>query len=624
MKKRVRNFAVHILLAMLLLLAMPKAAFAVDNYGIIVGGTPITSANYGDVFGDGTVSYQRYVNYGKLTLKENAQITDVYTDENGKAAAIYAASGALPLRIEVKDSATIDLRGQSGICYGIYTENVPLTILQGSIKDNLTIYMPNGIGIRSGGDFRMDAGGSTVDIRTAEGSADTYGLWIDENSSFTLAGGTLDISGAQTPIRAALPGEEKQYVYRGVDSTGEETDITAAALGSSAYSGVILQPIFPDSKLYGYVFKAFDTDGDGRLSGAELAAVETLDIRKTAGVGVVTNAEGIRYFPKLKNLYCSSNLSNSVTELDVSHNPQLEVLYCDHNSLTKLDMSHNPQLKELRCEYNQLTELNLDGCTKLSDLNCSSEKLTVLDVSTCGELIRLDCSRNLLRTLDVHSNGKMEELRCEYNQLMALDVSSCPQLTYLDCRSEPLSALDVSRNTALQSLYCDDNKLETLDASKCPQLEVLHCSSNALTVLNISDNQMLSDLHCYDNRLTQLDISATPIAASEDMTAYTAYVGDQKNGGVITVYTAAERAENFRQYKDDAVISKHNNKVQVVQKVVLPGDINGDGRYTNADLTELVRYVARISTGINTFRADVNGDKHVDAADITELAQRLS
>ncbi|MBK9105688.1 MAG: hypothetical protein IPL92_14250 [Saprospiraceae bacterium] len=43
---------------------------------------------------------------------------------------------------------------------------------------------------------------------------------------------------------------------------------------------------------------------------------------------------------------------------DVSSNPAIDVLYCDHNNLTTLDFSTN--LTFLDCEYNQLTSLGVE------------------------------------------------------------------------------------------------------------------------------------------------------------------------------------------------------------------------------------------------------------------------
>ena len=46
-------------------------------------------------------------------------------------------------------------------------------------------------------------------------------------------------------------------------------------------------------------------------------------------------------------------------ELDLSHVPRLEWLYCGENHLGELDLSRVPKLTELHCRENQLTELDL-------------------------------------------------------------------------------------------------------------------------------------------------------------------------------------------------------------------------------------------------------------------------
>ena len=74
----------------------------------------------------------------------------------------------------------------------------------------------------------------------------------------------------------------------------------------------------------------------------------------------------IKYFTNLTNLYCSDN---QLTYLDVSHNAQLEVLWCYDNQLTvlncycnqltQLDVSYNLGLTSFGCSYNPLEELVL-------------------------------------------------------------------------------------------------------------------------------------------------------------------------------------------------------------------------------------------------------------------------
>ena len=136
---------------------------------------------------------------------------------------------------------------------------------------------------------------------------------------------------------------------------------------------------------------------------------------------------------------CSSNGAN-LTAIDVSHNTQLEILYCSSNQLSSLDVSNNTQL------------------TKLS---CYSNSLSSLDVSNNTQLTELHCYNNTLSSLDVSKNTQLEILDCYSNQLTSLDVSKNTQLKELWCYNNTLTSLDISQNTQLKKLYCSDNKFTT-------------------------------------------------------------------------------------------------------------------------------------------------------------------
>lgn len=195
---------------------------------------------------------------------------------------------------------------------------------------------------------------------------------------------------------------------------------------------------FPDKAFREYVQKNCDTNGNGKLSAAEIAAVASLDLT-AAGIADLT---GVRTFTALQELFCFDN------------------------PLTALDVSGLTELRRLDCSgLAKLTALNVTGCAALETLLCSSCALTALDLTGCEALTRLECS---------------------YNPLTALDVSGCEPLTYLGCAGCALTGLDLSGLAALEILSCGDNALETLTLTGCTALENLDCSGNALAALDLS------------------------------------------------------------------------------------------------------------------------------------------
>ena len=165
----------------------------------------------------------------------------------------------------------------------------------------------------------------------------------------------------------------------------------------------------------------------------------------TVGTGFTGNAyytagsTTMTVYGDLTGFNCSGNGAN-LTALDLSHNTQLEILYCSSNQLSSLDVSHN---------------------TQLAMLNCSNNELSSLDVSQNTQLTMLSCSNNSLNSLDISQNTQLTQLDCYDNSFNSLDISQNTQLTQLDCGSNQLSSLDISHNTQLTKLYCYGNNFTT-------------------------------------------------------------------------------------------------------------------------------------------------------------------
>ncbi len=257
---------------------------------------------------------------------------------------------------------------------------------------------------------------------------------------------------------------------------------------------------FPDENFRSYVSNNIDSNGDGKLSTSEIAAVTELDV----GQRGITSLKGVEYFTALKLLYC---YKNSLTALDVSKNTALTHINCANNSLTALDVSKNTKLDTLYCDNNQLTSLDVSKNTKLDTLTFSGNQLAAIDVSKNTALFELQCAGNQLTALDVSKNTALSYLSCRDNKLTSLDVSNNPELYYLYCYNNQLTSLDVSKNTALHLLSCYKNQLTSLDVSKNTALEELYCYSNQLKTLNVAGAAELKKLVCYSNQLAALDVS---------------------------------------------------------------------------------------------------------------------
>ena len=215
----------------------------------------------------------------------------------------------------------------------------------------------------------------------------------------------------------------------------------------------------------------------------------------------IADGSTMTVYGNVQKFSCGGNGKN-ITGLDVSHNSQLTILYCDKNSIISLNVSGNTELKNLDCKENAIASLDLSNCKQLKWVYCNKNALTSLNVSKCEQLELLKCYENKLTSLDVGNNAMLKMLYCEENALTSLDVSRNTELISLRCQQNSISSLSLGDNTKLRILFCYENALNSLDVSKCTQLEWLYCADNPISTLDISHNKHLNTLYCYGNSFT--------------------------------------------------------------------------------------------------------------------------
>ena len=319
---------------------------------------------------------------------------------------------------------------------------------------------------------------------------------------------------------------------------------------SSAWAAVSINTAsFPDNVFRDYVSQNFDTDRNGTLSDAEIAAIEYIEVRERG----ISSLRGIENFTALRDIDCSRN---NITELDLSNNTLLEYLGCENNALTALDVSHNPllriinlnnlidednysddgshgfsdnysrnnlsvldvsnnpELEELFIDGSSVSVLDLSNNTKLRMLHCINDNLSVLDVSNCPNLESLLPCDNNLTVLDVSNNIALVSLDVSGNPLTAINVRSNPNLIFLCYNRTHVRTADVSNNPMLVDLRFWSTDLEALDVRNCPNLQLLHCHDSKITSLTLGNHPYLRELQCGWNQITALDVSNAPSLAA--------------------------------------------------------------------------------------------------------------
>ena len=376
---------------------------------------------------------------------------------------------------------------------------------------------------------------SSINLLTGESTINSYGTFFSntltagENLSvsryifpsdpFTCSINLLDQNGnpiTNFEVENVETQKNVQTILKG-DFFSENTSSGSLSLTLNqewdADKVYVVEPILTaipiaDANFKAYLVANFDTNGDGEISSSEAKQVTTIDVNTED----IYSLDGIEYFTNLTYLYCVGNFTwgdleiikiyGKLTELDLSNNTQLVLLYCYGNQLTELDLSENTKLTYLSCDGNPLTKLDLSNNTQLTNLSCQRCQLTQLNLNKNTKLTHLYCAVNPLPKLDISNNIQLTNLYCSHNQLSQLDLSNNSQLSTLSCSYNQLSELDLSNNTKLVELACSYNQLSQLDISKNTELSFyLECRGNQLTELDLSNNRSLNSVYCTDNPL---------------------------------------------------------------------------------------------------------------------------
>jgi hypothetical protein len=249
---------------------------------------------------------------------------------------------------------------------------------------------------------------------------------------------------------------------------------------------------------------------------------------------LITTITGLHLLPDLATLVCASC---NITALDLSGNPALTTLTCDHNpALAALNVTGCTALISLACQNCALTTLDLHTCTALHYLACySNPALTTLNVTGCTALISLNCHGCVITGLSLTGFTVMTALDCSTNHITTLDVSTCTALITLNCYSNAtLATLNVAGLSALTTLNCYSCALTTLSVNSCLVLTTLDCHSNpglaslllvgSIVTVNCSSCALTSLIATGATALTSLDCHSNPALATLSVSGCTSLV----------------------------------------------------------------------------------------------------
>lgn len=273
----------------------------------------------------------------------------------------------------------------------------------------------------------------------------------------------------------------------------------------------------PDPAFKAYLVEHFDQDRDGEISRKEAAAIREIGV--CSDERNIRSLQGIERMPNLRILQCTGRWidgpepeqpyyyqgkyrwpncfgpAGTLLDVDVSHNPALEVLDLGGNAglgdnMETLDLRNNPELVELGIGMTYLNYPDVSFLTKLEVLDLSHLRGTKPDISHLTKLRQF-----------------MMDHPQDDGTGYPVDVSHCPDLEVLHIATAG-SVSDLSKNPKLVDLRVGYMQMKSLDITALHELDYLNCVGNRLLELDLSGNPKLQELECQENRIATLDVSA--------------------------------------------------------------------------------------------------------------------
>ena len=643
MEKRILTLCLMVMVAIM--------ASAATKYEINIGGVEVTSDNAGHISGGDINSGYGVYNASSNTLilynisiRRNGQ--DNYGIHNRKcdnlrivfngSCIVNTADNPLKLErsttLESASGSKTTFYTSARICANLKSYNYTIT---GSGEFSF-MSQQEGYEAMKGtgsGSTKVYFKGGKIEVVSSNRSAlSSLSAYFHDGNHLEIKSNGSDASVSDVEMQFYL-GEAVISPYNAVYSSSAKTVCIGSTpvtdktiIISDDYVAILNSSYFPDQNFRTKLYNSYFNKG----------YINSTDVINTTSLNVsgcnISNLTGLIYFTYLRNLNCSSNnlsslptLSNVLTSLFCNNNQltalptlpsTIQTLYAGSNkfngqlsitgkpNLTTLDVSNNTMITILNCSGNALTSLSYYGCTALKNLNCSSNNLSSLPTLPIG-LTNLYCNNNKLTSLPDLPDG-LTVIDCSYNQLTSLPMSPS-DISSLNVRGNLFTTLGIWGRT----------KLKYLDCSSCSKLTTLDCANNALTSLNIANCPALSLLQINNNQLKGEAmgniISSLPTRSSSNPGTFRVLTANYDGEGNVITTSQVELARNKYwyplQWKDGAWSNI---------PVAVPGDVNGDGYVSSADITTLYDYLLTNESS-NLVNGDVDGDGNITSGDITAV-----
>lgn len=263
-----------------------------------------------------------------------------------------------------------------------------------------------------------------------------------------------------------------------------------------------------------YLLQNHDSNGDGKISRAEVANVTILYL---SGKGIA-NLSGLEHFTNLETLDISNN---QITEVNALQWPKLKEIVATNNRLSSLDLSSATNLTTARiAEGNpSLTSIKVATQEKADSFNVSdrTNKYTFSGlVEGYISFVEPSLERYALSIVDHNRDGKVTPSEASsYTGIFVasnLGISRLDDLRYFIKITELQANANNITNVSLEGFYnlkviqLGNNQISQISLRNLPMLTSLKLNGNRFTSFTLNDIVSLTELGLSDNPLTSLSI----------------------------------------------------------------------------------------------------------------------
>ncbi|MAR39964.1 MAG: hypothetical protein CMD22_04765 [Flavobacteriales bacterium] len=188
-------------------------------------------------------------------------------------------------------------------------------------------------------------------------------------------------------------------------------------------------------------------------------------------LGNKPNLTSLSVVGDINNNSSISNASISISSVDITQCPNLEIFQTNHTQLNSILFGQSyPNLHTIDISQNELTSLNLDGIS-----------LPIpLVISAFG---------NNLSSFTYTNLCCLAELHLQDNDFQNIDLTLLEELKYLNISNNPLNSIDLCFNINLEDLYIENTNIVELDITKCdPSLWLVASNNPFLTSIDCRNN----------------------------------------------------------------------------------------------------------------------------------------